>query len=315
MNPASSTTMPLPKGGRHRRSAALRALPPSAAVMARLLAPDVHATPAPLGMPARIFETAWQAKPVAPPAADMPHATDRMLPAQADILAVVAHELRNGLLPIRLAAAQLRSAGKDELSLMRLRVTIERQLDHMARLVGDLLDISRPGSGSLRLERVQVDMGKVLSEALEACRPGMDARGQHLQLDLPAVLPAMEGDPVRLAQVVRNLLDNASKYSPRGAHIGVSVIAKDGALALTVSDNGIGITAEVLPHIFERFVQDPHAVAFNGAGLGIGLSVVREWVQAHGGDVVAHSAGRGRGSQFVVTLPLARSAPATGGAA
>jgi signal transduction histidine kinase len=312
VNPAFSTTMPLPKGGRHRRRAALRALPPPAGVMARLLAPEVHATPAPLGMPAWTFEAAWQPKPVAPPAAEVPDTADRMLPAQADLLAVVAHELRNGLMPIRLAAAQLRSAGKDELSLVRLRVTIERQLDHMARLVGDLLDISRPGSGSLRLERVQVDMGKVLSEALAACRPGMEAREQHLQLDLPAVLPAMEGDPVRLAQVARNLLDNASKYSPRGACISVSVIAKDGALAMTVADNGIGITAEVLPHIFERFVQDPHAVAFNGAGLGIGLSVVREWVQAHGGDVIARSAGRGQGSQFVVTLPLGRSEPATG---
>lgn len=313
MNPAPSTTMPLRKRGRHQRSAALCALPPPAGVMARLLAPEVHATTAPLGMPARTFDAPWQPMPVAPAAAPVADTGHRMLPAQADLLAVVAHELGNGLLPIRLAAAELRGAGKDELTLVRLRVTIERQLDHMARLVDDLLDISRPGSGSLRLERVQVDMGQVLSEALEACGSGMKARKQHLQLDLPAVLPAMDGDPVRLAQVACNLLDNASKYSPRGACIGVSVIAKDGALALTVSDNGIGITAELLPHIFERFVQDPHAVAFNGAGLGIGLSVVREWVQAHGGDVIARSAGRGQGSQFVVTLPLGRSAPATGG--
>lgn len=173
MNPASSTTMPLPKGGRHQRSAALRALPPSAAVMARLLAPDVHATPAPLRTPARIFEAAWQAKPVAPPAADMPDATDRILPAQADILAVVAHELRNGLMPIRLAAAQLRGARKDELSLMRLRVSIERQLDHMARLVGDLLDISRPSSNvSCKTRMRSPSTARAWASACRSCASG-----------------------------------------------------------------------------------------------------------------------------------------------
>ncbi len=304
MNPAFNT-MPPPQGG-HQRSAAIRALPPSAAVRARRLAPEMNvrgvAPEAPA--PARNIDPHLWPMPAAASAAEGPNTPDRMQQAQADILAVVAHELRNGLMPIRLAAAQLGNAGRDELSLARLRVTMERQLDHMARLVGDLLDISRPGSGRLRLARHQVDMRNILADALDACRPAMDERAQQLHLDLPAVLPPVDGDPVRLAQVVRNLLDNASKYSPRGATITVAAAVQHDALAMTVADNGIGITAAVLPHVFERFVQDPHAVAFNGAGLGIGLSVVREWVQAHGGDVLARSAGRGQGSQFVVTLPL-----------
>ena len=310
MSATFNATRPWPEGG-HQRTAAIRALPPSAAKTARNLSPEMHVDAEPTGLPAAgaIEPAAWPL-PALRAMAEEETAADGMLQAQSDILAVVAHELRNALMPIRLAAAQLGNARKDELSLPRLRVAIERQLDHVARLVGDLLDISRPGSGRARLERVQVDMRQVVAEALDACRPSMEARGQQLHLDLPAVLPAVDGDPVRLAQVVRNLLDNASKYSPSGARIDMAVAATDDTLAMTVSDNGIGITAAVLPHVFERFVQDPHAVAFNGAGLGIGLSVVREWVQAHGGQVAAHSAGRGRGSQFIVTLPLARRAPA-----
>jgi diguanylate cyclase len=115
----------------------------------------------------------------------------------------------------------------------------------------------------------------------------------------------VHGDPVRLAQIIRNLLDNASKYTPKSGDIGLLVVVVDDTIVMTVSDNGIGITTDALPKVFEPFVQEPHAIGFSGAGLGIGLTVVRELVEAHGGSVVAHSAGSGLGSQFVVTLPLA----------
>lgn len=224
---------------------------------------------------------------------------------QAEMLAVVAHELRNALMPIRLSAAQLGRVRNDEVALARVRFAIEQQVDHLSRLVGDLLDVSRSGHGKLRIERIQVDMAEVVAAAADACRLHIEARGQHLRIELPAKGVTVDGDRVRLVQIFSNLLDNASKYSPRGAKITVSAVLKKDCAELTVTDRGIGITAAVLPHVFETFVQDSHAVAFNGAGLGIGLSVVRELVQAHGGDVVARSAGRGSGSQFIVSLPLA----------
>ena len=121
---------------------------------------------------------------------------------------------------------------------------------------------------------------------------------------MPSIALHVDGDPLRLTQVLCNLLDNASKYTQVGGDIRLCVSAAEGSIVMTVSDNGIGITAEALPRVFEPFVQDQHAVGFNGAGLGIGLTVVRELVDAHGGSVIARSAGSGLGSQFVVTLPL-----------
>ncbi|HEX7501261.1 MAG TPA: HAMP domain-containing sensor histidine kinase [Polyangia bacterium] len=240
-----------------------------------------------------------------------PNETARGQRGYSEMLAVVAHELRNSLLPIRLSAAQLGRVRNDEVSLARLRFAIERQVDHMSRLVGDLLDISRSDHGKLRIERVQVEMAGVVAEVADACRPYIEAREQHLRIELPAKKATVDGDRVRLVQIVSNLLENASKYSSRGGKITVSAIAKKDLVELTVTDRGIGISTEVLPHVFETFVQDSHAVAFNGAGLGIGLSVVRELVRAHGGDVVARSAGRGLGSQFIVNLPLADCARTT----
>ena len=248
---------------------------------------------------------------VKPAHAIEPNDTARGQRGQSEMLAVVAHELRNSLLPIRLSAARLGRVGNDEVSLARLRFAIERQVDHMSRLVGDLLDVSRSDHGKLRIERVQVDIAEVVAEVADACQPHVEAREQHLRIELPAKRATVVGDRVRLVQIVSNLLENASKYSPRGAKITVSAIVKKDSVELTVTDKGIGISAEVLPHVFETFVQDSHAVAFNGAGLGIGLSVVRELVQAHGGDVVARSAGHGLGSQFIVNLPLAECARTT----
>jgi diguanylate cyclase len=225
---------------------------------------------------------------------------------QMEVLAVVAHELRSPLGPIRNAAALLGLAGgrADEQLLHRVQGIIERQVGHVTRLVADLLDVSRARTGRFRLERQTLDMADLIEQAVETCRPALYARLQHLDVRLPGCALLVDGDPVRLTQVLGNLLDNASKYTQIGGAISVCATAAAGAIEITVSDNGIGITAEGLTKVFEPFVQDTHAVGFNGSGLGIGLTVVRELVDAHGGSVIARSAGSGLGSQFVVTLPL-----------
>jgi len=221
---------------------------------------------------------------------------------QTHFLAVLAHELRNPLTPIRTAAALLSRVRSEELP--RMQAIIERQVAHMARLVGDLLDVSRVNTGKLRLERRPMDLAVVIDEAVDACRPAMATRLQRFDVQMPAGALAVHGDADRLAQVFSNLLDNASKYTPVGGAIGLRVQVADETIVIAVSDSGIGITDEALPHVFDPFVQDTHAIGFNGAGLGIGLTVVRELVEAHGGTVVATSAGTGLGSRFTVTLPL-----------
>jgi len=226
---------------------------------------------------------------------------------QTEFLAVLAHELRTPLAPIYIAATLLSRVRTGEALLPRLQVVVERQVAHMTRLVGDLLDLARVSTGKLRLERRAVDMADLIDQAVDACRPAMDTRLQHFGVHVPARALHVHGDPVCLTQVLSNLLDNASKYTPESGEIGLVVVVVDDAIVITVSDSGIGITAEALPTIFEPFVQDIQAIGFNEAGLGIGLTVVRELVKAHSGTVVASSAGSGLGSQFVVTLPLARA--------
>jgi diguanylate cyclase len=224
---------------------------------------------------------------------------------QTEFLAVLAHELRNPLVPMQYAAALLHRARNDESLLPRIQTMIERQVAHMSRLIGDLLDVSRVSMGKLRIERRLVDLNEVLDAAVESCRPSMDARLQHFSVRIPAGCLDVYGDPVRLTQIFSNILDNASKYSAEGADIGLSARPNDSSIEITVCDMGIGISSEVLATIFEPFVQDAAAIEFNGTGLGIGLTVVRELVAAHEGTISAHSAGVTLGSTFVVTLPRA----------
>ena len=228
-------------------------------------------------------------------------AAERARKEMTDYMAVVAHELRNPLVPIRTAAALLGRVRTEEIP--RLQVIIERQVTRIAGLIADLVDIARLDSGKLRLQRQVVDMRAIVTEAVDDCRPAISARSQHLELYLPPVAIEVDGDPGRLVQIVCNLLDNASKYTPVAGVISLSIARVGEDLSLIVSDNGIGISAEALPHLFERFVQESHATDFNRAGLGIGLAVVRELVQAHGGVVEARSEGLGRGSQLIVKLP------------
>jgi signal transduction histidine kinase len=215
---------------------------------------------------------------------------------------VVAHELRGPLSPIRLAAALLGRLPARELP--RMQAIIERGVQHMSTLVNDLLDQARVQTGKLRIERRRIDIEQIVEEAIFACRPAIESRAQSLTVTLAARPLAASGDPVRLAQVFRNLLDNASKYTPDGGRLWVTMTVLGSTLELIFADDGIGVTAEALPHVFDAFAQDAHAVGFNGFGLGIGLAVVRELVLAHGGTVLASSDGPGLGSQFVITLPL-----------
>jgi signal transduction histidine kinase len=218
--------------------------------------------------------------------------------------ATVAHELRNPLLPLRLAARMLDRAHGDRDMLAKLQATITGQVSHIARLISDLLDGARVSTGKFRLERVSVDLIRLLALTVESFLPGTQARHQQFSSTLPGAPVLVFADPVRLAQVFGNLLENASKYTPEGGQLAMSVSVQGPNVVVTVSDNGIGISAEALPHLFQIFVQDAHAVAFDGGGLGIGLAVVEELVRAHGGEVVATSAGKDQGSQFRVTLPL-----------
>ncbi|MBJ7574657.1 diguanylate cyclase [Luteimonas sp. MC1828] len=219
-------------------------------------------------------------------------------------MATAAHELRNPLTPIRLAAGMLGSARDDLVRFTRLRDIIEAEVVHIARLVDDLVDGSRVVSGKLRLECADTDLASVLETALLTCRPTIESRQQQLLVDLPPgdAMP-LHADRTRLVQVFTNLLDNASKYTQEGGRISLAAARSPGALTVSVHDTGMGIPPGALPHIFDIFVQDPVAAALRPGGLGIGLAIVRELVESHGGTVEASSGGNGLGSTFVVTLP------------
>lgn len=222
---------------------------------------------------------------------------------QMGFMATVAHELRNPLNPIRIATQLLDHASTDAVLLAELRVMIDRQVTHMSRLIEDLLDATRVGVGSFQLNRSAVEVIGLLRLVAASGRTVLQERQQHFVLDVPTGRLFVHGDAMRLTQVFSNLLDNASKYTPSGGTIALRLSACDDLLTVAVVDNGIGISAEALSTIFDLFVQEPIAPRFNSTGLGIGLAVVRDLVEAHGGHVVAISAGRDRGSEFVVTLP------------
>ena len=237
-------------------------------------------------------------------ARELQAAAELALRRQTQFMSRAVHELSNPLMSMRSASAVIGRTGGDALVLPKMASIIERQLVQMSRLVSDLLDVSRVSSGKLRLERRAVEMTGLIDEVVAACRPAIDTRLQQFSVQAHLGELPVYGDPLRLSQVLRNLLDNASKYTPQGGYIRLSVVRIDESLVITVSDNGIGIDANALSHIFEPFVQDSAATVFDGSGLGLGLTVVRELVKAHGGEVEAFSAGPGCGSEFRVTLPL-----------
>lgn len=231
---------------------------------------------------------------------------------QKEFLALVAHELRNPLTPLGIAASMM--CGSDAKGLERMRQIIEQQVDHMNQLVGDLLDLSRSNTGKLRLNIRSIRLRPIINDAIDACRPAMDVRLQHFDIQLPTQPVTLAADPLRLAQILSNLLDNASKYTPHEGEIHLSVCAEEGQVLIRVTDNGIGISTDGLARIFEPFAQDLHAVEFNNQGLGLGLSVVKQLVEGHGGTVVVSSGGIGLGTEFLVTLPLKGPRGKTAGA-
>ncbi|MCC7051874.1 MAG: diguanylate cyclase [Gemmatimonadaceae bacterium] len=229
---------------------------------------------------------------------------------QSEFMAMLAHELRNPLAPMRTVSMLLGASRSEDVNLPRLQAIIERQVTHMSRMVDDLLDLTRISTGKLRLNVERLDLSDVLTDAMAACRPAMDLRLQQFTALLPAEPLWLSADRTRLTQVVTNLLDNASKYTPHGGAIALSCTVTPASVVVLVTDTGSGIEPDVLPRIFDLFSQDPHAAAA-GSGLGIGLTVVRELVTAHGGTVTARNRVPAPGSEFEVTLP--RIVPAAGG--
>jgi len=220
---------------------------------------------------------------------------------QMEFVAFVAHELRGPLAPIRTATSVL-SQGRPE-DIVAMRTIIERQVAHMSRMIDDLLDVSRASTGKLRLVPGHVDIDDVVAQAVENAAPAIARRGQRLEIAGLDDAGDLVGDLLRLVQVLSNLLDNASKYSPDGQTIQLDIRGLADAIELSVIDSGIGLSSQALKNVFDPFAQQAHAVGFNPTGLGIGLAVVRDVVEAHGGRVTASSAGLGHGSRFVVTLP------------
>jgi PAS domain S-box-containing protein len=226
-----------------------------------------------------------------------------------EFLATLAHELRNPLAPIRNAVQILNAKGLRHPDLQLVRGVIGRQVQLMARLLEDLLDVSRISRNWLELRTERVELAAVLDGALETSRPVIEAAGHELTLTLPPEPIHLEADPVRLAQVFANLLNNAAKYTDEGGRIRLTAERQGSDVIVSVRDSGMGIAAEVLPRIFEIFSQAKLASERSQDGLGIGLSLVKGLVELHGGSIEARSDGPGRGSEFVVRLPVAAEAP------
>jgi PAS domain S-box-containing protein len=220
-----------------------------------------------------------------------------------DFLAVLAHELRNPLAPIRNALQVIRMGSHDAALVEQMRAMAERQVGHMTRLVDDLLDLSRISRGLIRLLMKPLDVARPVQQAVEGVQPLVRERGLTLSVSLPPEPVFVDGDPTRLQQVVGNLLTNAAKYTDPGGHILLTVRPEGTDVVLRVRDTGIGIPADMLPRIFDLFVQAERRLDRSQGGLGIGLTLVRRLVEMHGGSVTAHSDGPGKGSEFVVRLP------------
>jgi PAS domain S-box-containing protein len=223
-----------------------------------------------------------------------------------EFLAMLGHELRNPLAPIRNSLALLRSDPPPDARERALQVA-ERQVEHLRRLVDDLLDLSRIMQGKIDVRHEPVELATVVARAVETAQPQIDAGGHRLEIDLPPEPVWLDGDIVRLAQVLSNLLSNAAKHSDRAGRIEIHGRRDNGTAIVVVRDHGAGITPELLPRIFDFFVQGERTLARSLGGLGIGLTLVKRLVELHGGSVTAASEGAGRGAEFTIRLPT--SAP------
>jgi PAS domain S-box-containing protein len=221
-----------------------------------------------------------------------------------EFLATLAHELRNPLAPIRNSLEILKMPRVDTTTAQQTRDMMERQVHHLVRLVDDLLDVSRVMRGKIELRKEPVELATVLARAVETAKPLIEVQGHQLEISVSKESLLLDADPVRLAQVVGNLLTNSAKYTEANGHIWLTAQREEDKAVVRVRDTGIGIAPDMLPHVFELFVQADHTSTKAQGGLGIGLTLVKNLVEMHGGGVEARSAGLGKGCEFVVRLPL-----------
>jgi PAS domain S-box-containing protein len=227
-----------------------------------------------------------------------------------EFLATLAHELRNPLAPIRNAVQLLKMGSPSEDTLRMAREIIDRQINHMVRLVDDLMDVSRITVGQVNLRNERVSLRRVLDDALEAAASAIEAGNHRLQVDIPGAALQLEGDPTRLSQIFQNLLDNAAKYTPPGGTITLRAAQVGDQIQVSVRDTGIGIASEMHPRLFELFTRVHPSDRIKTSGLGIGLSLAKTLIELHLGKIEVHSDGPGTGSEFIVTLPALAAAPA-----
>lgn len=229
-------------------------------------------------------------------------------PFEAEFLSLLAHELRNPLAPILHSAAILRMLCTDEPQ-QKAIATIDRQVKLLAHLVDDLVEGARLQRGLVTLKNQWVDIGELAQQALEAMQPKAEAQGQHLAAQLPTDPIQMLCDPVRLRQVLDNLLDNASIHTHAGGTIALEIEARQAELVIRISDNGLGIAPDALQHVFNMYSAAARTAGSSVKRLGVGLAITRSLVELHGGAIRAESAGHGRGSTFVIRLPLVGDPP------
>ena len=228
----------------------------------------------------------------------------RSRPRKDEFLATLAHELRNPLAPIRNALQILKMPQLEAQTVELSRDMMERQVYHLVRLVDDLLDVSRVMRGKITLHRERVELASVVARAVETAQPLIASQGHELTVRLPEESLLLDADPVRLAQIVGNLLTNSAKYTEPNGRIWLTAQREGNETVLRVRDTGIGMEPEMLSKIFDLFVQVDHAATRSQGGLGIGLTLVKNLVEMHRGTIQAYSEGLGKGSEFVVRLPL-----------
>jgi signal transduction histidine kinase len=220
-----------------------------------------------------------------------------------ELLALLGHELRNPLTAMLNALQLLDRCGDDHANRKLAMAVLKRQMHRLDALIEDMLDFSRIRHGKVRLEKRWVALAGVVSVAIETVRPAIDARGHALEIVLPTEPVTLEADATRLEQVLINLLANAARYTPPGGQISLTVQSSADQVVLRVKDNGVGISREALPYVFDPYWQASWTGGQTQGGLGLGLSLVRHLVEMHDGSVTANSAGPGQGSEFVVRLP------------
>src|SRR5216117_495160 len=219
---------------------------------------------------------------------------------------MLAHELRNPLAPITNVVQMLRAQQLDAKTLSWAHEVLDRQLRNIGRMVNDLLDVSRISHGKIQLHPERVELTELVARTVDALRATIEAGEKEIAVELPTAPVVMVADPVRLEQVIGNLVHNAVKFTPQGGHISVRTTVNDGGteVAISIRDDGDGIASDALPRVFDRFVQGNTSLDRAQGGLGIGLSLVRGLVELHGGTIEVKSDGPGRGSEFIIRLPV-----------